>query len=189
MANFFAQTEALAFGLEADSVRHQLEAAGHPPEQVELLTPHKTFEGNRPTNSLLIDKLTPHALGSLIALYEHEFFVQGVVWRVNSFDQWGVELGKRLAIPIFEQLGGKVEPSSFKEFGFSRVTVGQPSSSMPSNGVFRPFETNWSGSTVTPASRSSTVRSAGDPFFVAGQKHQGGTLVVGVTVDPKKSSK
>jgi glucose-6-phosphate isomerase len=104
MANFFAQTEALAFGLEADSVRRQLEAAGLSPEQVELLTPHKTFEGNRPTNSLLIDRLTPHSLGALIALYEHKIFVQGVIWNINSFDQWGVELGKALAGVILPEL-------------------------------------------------------------------------------------
>ena len=104
MANFFAQTEALAFGLEADSVRRQLEAAGLSPEQVELLTPHKTFEGNRPTNSLLIDRLTPRSLGALIALYEHKIFVQGVIWNINSFDQWGVELGKALAGVILPEL-------------------------------------------------------------------------------------
>ncbi|MBT8060789.1 MAG: glucose-6-phosphate isomerase [Gammaproteobacteria bacterium] len=104
MANFFAQTEALAFGLEADSVRHQLQAAGLSPEQVELLTPHKTFEGNRPTNSLLIDRLTPRSLGALIALYEHKIFVQGVIWNINSFDQWGVELGKALAGVILPEL-------------------------------------------------------------------------------------
>ncbi|NNK32645.1 MAG: glucose-6-phosphate isomerase [Xanthomonadales bacterium] len=104
MANFFAQTEALAFGLEADSVRRQLQAAGLSPEQVELLTPHKTFEGNRPTNSLLIDRLTPRSLGALIALYEHKIFVQGVIWNINSFDQWGVELGKALAGVILPEL-------------------------------------------------------------------------------------
>jgi glucose-6-phosphate isomerase len=71
---------------------------------VELLVPHRTFEGNRPTNSLLIDKLTPETLGMLVALYEHKIFVQGVIWRINSFDQWGVELGKKLAKVILNEI-------------------------------------------------------------------------------------
>ena len=75
-------------------------------ERIALLTPHKTFEGNKPTNSLLIDKLTPRTLGSLIALYEHKIFVQGVIWNINSFDQWGVELGKVLAKTILPELAG-----------------------------------------------------------------------------------
>ena len=104
MANFFAQTEALAFGLPASQVEAQLAAAGLDEERIALLTPHKTFEGNKPTNSLLIDRLTPRALGSLIALYEHKIFVQGVIWNINSFDQWGVELGKALAGVILPEL-------------------------------------------------------------------------------------
>jgi glucose-6-phosphate isomerase len=96
MANFFAQTEALAFGKTADEVRKE----GVP----DWLVPHKVFEGNRPTNTLLADKLTPRRLGSLIALYEHKVFVQGVIWNVNSFDQWGVELGKVLAKRIVGEL-------------------------------------------------------------------------------------
>jgi glucose-6-phosphate isomerase len=96
MANFFAQTEALAFGKTAAEVRQE----GVP----EWLVPHKVFEGNRPTNTLLADRLTPHRLGSLIALYEHKVFVQGVIWNVNSFDQWGVELGKVLAKRIVAEL-------------------------------------------------------------------------------------
>jgi glucose-6-phosphate isomerase len=96
MANFFAQTEALAFGKTADEVRKE----GVP----DWLVPHKVFEGNRPTNTLLADKLTPRRLGSLVALYEHKVFVQGVIWNVNSFDQWGVELGKVLAKRIVVEL-------------------------------------------------------------------------------------
>jgi glucose-6-phosphate isomerase len=104
MANFFAQTEALAFGLPKETAREQLEAAGLPPDRIAMLTPHKSFEGNRPTNTLLIDRLTPRTLGSLIALYEHKIFVQGVIWNINSFDQWGVELGKVLAKVILPEL-------------------------------------------------------------------------------------
>jgi glucose-6-phosphate isomerase len=109
MANYFAQTEALAFGLSRETVQKQLESAGLSSEQVETLAPHKTFEGNRPTNSILIDKLTPKTLGSLIALYEHKIFVQGVIWNINSYDQWGVELGKQLASVILPELE-RLEP-------------------------------------------------------------------------------
>ena len=87
MANYFAQTEALAFGLRGRDVEAQLRESGMDDEHVELLKPHKTFEGNKPTNSLLVDRLTPRTLGSLIALYEHKIFVQGVVWNINSYDQ------------------------------------------------------------------------------------------------------
>ncbi|HTV19494.1 MAG TPA: hypothetical protein VMG12_12500, partial [Polyangiaceae bacterium] len=96
MANFFAQTEALAFGKTADEVRKEGVA--------EWLVPHKVFEGNRPTNTLLADRLTPRRLGSLVALYEHKVFVQGAIWNVNPFDQWGVELGKVLAKRIVGEL-------------------------------------------------------------------------------------
>jgi glucose-6-phosphate isomerase len=102
MANFFAQTEALAFGKTADEVR-----AENVPE---WLVPHKVFEGNRPTNTLLGDQLTPRRLGSLVALYEHKVFVQGVIWNVNSFDQWGVELGKVLAKRIVSELEAPGSP-------------------------------------------------------------------------------
>jgi glucose-6-phosphate isomerase len=95
-ANLFAQTEALAFGKTAEEVA----AEGVPAFQV----PHRTFEGNRPTNTILADRLTPAVLGALIALYEHKVFVQGSIWRVNSFDQWGVELGKALATRILPEL-------------------------------------------------------------------------------------
>jgi len=104
MANFFAQTEALAFGLSPETVEQQLRAGGASEETVALLKNHKSFEGNRPSNSLLIDRLTPRTLGSLIALYEHKIFVQGVIWNINSYDQWGVELGKVLAKAILPEL-------------------------------------------------------------------------------------
>jgi glucose-6-phosphate isomerase len=89
MANVFAQSEALAFGKTAEEVK----AEGTP----EALVPHRSFEGNRPSNTLLAERLTPHTLGALVALYEHSVFVQGVIWNIDSFDQWGVELGKALA--------------------------------------------------------------------------------------------
>ncbi|MGD8346502.1 MAG: glucose-6-phosphate isomerase [Lysobacterales bacterium] len=104
MANFFAQTEALAFGLRGSRAEAQMREAGMPDEQIERLRPHKTFEGNKPSNTLLIDRLTPRTLGSLIALYEHKIFVQGVIWNINSYDQWGVELGKVLARTILPEL-------------------------------------------------------------------------------------
>jgi glucose-6-phosphate isomerase len=106
MANFFAQTEALAFGLTRAEAETQLRAAGLPNEQIALLAPHKTFEGNKPTNSILFDRLTPRTLGALIALYEHKIFAQGVIWNINSYDQWGVELGKALAGVILPELEG-----------------------------------------------------------------------------------
>ncbi len=97
MANFFAQTEALMRGRTLGEVEEELRVKGFSDEEIRILAPHKVFEGNRPSNTLLFDRLTPRALGTLIAIYEHAIFVQGVVWRVNSFDQWGVELGKVLA--------------------------------------------------------------------------------------------
>lgn len=103
MANFFAQTEALMKGRIPEEVRKELEATGMAKEELEALLPHKVFPGNRPTNSLLIKKLTPRTLGSLIAMYEMKIFVQGIIWRINSFDQWGVELGKVLAKTILEE--------------------------------------------------------------------------------------
>ena len=103
MANLFAQTEALAFGKTAAEVA----AEGTPAE----LVPHRVFEGNRPTNTLLLDRLTPRSLGALVALYEHSVFVQGVIWNIDSFDQWGVELGKALAQRVAPELDGAVEPA------------------------------------------------------------------------------
>jgi glucose-6-phosphate isomerase len=98
MANFFAQTEALAFG----KTRTEVEVEGVPAFQV----PHRTFRGNHPTNTIMAEKLTPYVLGQLVAMYEHKVFTQGTIWNINSFDQWGVELGKVLANRIVPQLAG-----------------------------------------------------------------------------------
>ncbi len=106
LANFFAQSEALAFGKTAEEVRAELRAQGLAPEAVERLVSHKVFAGNRPSTSILYRKLTPFRLGTLIALYEHKIFTQGMIWNVNSFDQWGVELGKVLAGRILPELAG-----------------------------------------------------------------------------------
>lgn len=104
MANYFAQTEALAFGLTMDEVVENLKNEGLNDVEIQKLAPYKVFEGNRPTNSILIDELTPRTLGSLIAMYEHKIFVQGIIWGVDSFDQWGVQLGKVLANKILPEL-------------------------------------------------------------------------------------
>ena len=102
MANLFAQTQALAFGKTVDQVR----AEGTP----EALVPHRVFEGNRPSNTILADRLTPHTLGALVALYEHSVFVQGAIWNIDSFDQWGVELGKALAKQTASELASASDP-------------------------------------------------------------------------------
>jgi glucose-6-phosphate isomerase len=104
LSNFFAQPEALMRGKTEAEARAELEADGLSPEQVEALLPHKVFTGDRPTNSILFPLVDPFTLGMLIALYEHKIFVQGVVWQINSFDQWGVELGKQLAKSILPEL-------------------------------------------------------------------------------------
>ncbi|MCS6851399.1 MAG: glucose-6-phosphate isomerase [Gemmataceae bacterium] len=104
LANFFAQTEALMKGKTAEEVRAELERAGLPRDEIEKLVPQRTFPGNKPTNSILFQKLTPRTLGMLIALYEHKIFTQGIIWGINSFDQWGVELGKQLARVILPEL-------------------------------------------------------------------------------------
>jgi glucose-6-phosphate isomerase len=104
LANFFAQTEALMRGKTEAEARTELEAQGLSGAELARLLPHKVFPGNRPTNSILYRKLTPRTLGSLIALYEHKIFVQGIIWNINSFDQWGVELGKQLARAIQTEL-------------------------------------------------------------------------------------
>ncbi|HSP07902.1 MAG TPA: glucose-6-phosphate isomerase, partial [Acidobacteriota bacterium] len=101
-ANLFAQAEALAFGKTAEEVR----AEG----TKDWLVPHRTFEGNRPSNMILLDRLTPEALGKLVALYEHSVFTQGVIWSIDSFDQWGVELGKVLATRIVQELESPAQP-------------------------------------------------------------------------------
>jgi glucose-6-phosphate isomerase len=104
LSNFFAQTEALMRGKSESEARDELEGGGLGAEAVARLLPHKVFGGNRPTNSILFRRLTPRALGMLVALYEQKIFVQGVIWNVNSFDQWGVELGKQLAGKILPEL-------------------------------------------------------------------------------------
>jgi glucose-6-phosphate isomerase len=112
LSNFFAQTEALMNGKREEEVEEELLKEGKNNEQVAKLTPFKIFAGNKPTTSILIKKLTPFTLGALIALYEHKIFVQGVIWNVYSFDQWGVELGKQLANKILPQLKTDEEVSS-----------------------------------------------------------------------------
>jgi len=108
LANFFAQSEALAFGKTVDEVRGELAGQGMAGAALEALVPHKVFTGNRPSTSILYRRLTPFRLGTLVALYEHKIFTQGVIWDVNSFDQWGVELGKALAGRILPELGDDV---------------------------------------------------------------------------------
>jgi glucose-6-phosphate isomerase len=102
MANLFAQTEALAFG----KTREQVAAEGIPDWQA----PHRVFEGNRPSNTILAERLTPYSLGTLVALYEHSVFTQGVIWNIDSFDQWGVELGKQLAKRTSPELESTDDP-------------------------------------------------------------------------------
>jgi len=104
LSNFFAQTEALLNGKTLEEAQSELIKAGKPDEEVEFLAPHKVFEGNKPSNSILVKKIDPRTLGSLIAMYEHKIFVQGVIWNINSYDQWGVELGKQLANKILPEL-------------------------------------------------------------------------------------
>jgi glucose-6-phosphate isomerase len=110
LSNFFAQTEALMRGKTEAEARVELQAAGMDAKAIEALLPHKVFEGNKPTNSILFEKLTPRTLGRLIALYEHKIFVQGIIWNINSYDQWGVELGKQLAAHLQVELrsGGEI---------------------------------------------------------------------------------
>jgi glucose-6-phosphate isomerase len=103
MANFFAQTEALMRGRTAEEAKAEMRDSGLTGDRVEALAAHRTFPGNRPTNTILVERLSPEALGALIAMYEHRIFTQGVVWGVNSYDQWGVELGKQLAGVILEE--------------------------------------------------------------------------------------
>src|ERR1700712_4238862 len=112
LSNFFAQTEALMNGKSHEEVVAELKAAGKSPEEIEKLAPFKEFDGNRPTNSILVKKITPRNLGSLIAMYEHKIFVQGIIWNIYSFDQWGVELGKQLAGKILPELRNNDDVSS-----------------------------------------------------------------------------
>nr|CAD2170346.1 unnamed protein product [Meloidogyne enterolobii] len=104
LANFLAQTEALMKGKSSEEVESELKQSGMDETKIKEILPHKVFEGNRPTNTLLLPKITPNTLGSLIAIYEHKIFVQGIIWGINSFDQWGVELGKQLAKVIQSEL-------------------------------------------------------------------------------------
>ncbi|XP_028036722.1 glucose-6-phosphate isomerase [Bombyx mandarina] len=106
LANFLAQTEALMKGKTADEAKAELEKSGMAPEAIDKILPHKVFKGNRPTNSIVLKKITPFTLGALIAMYEHKIFTQGVIWDINSYDQWGVELGKQLAKAIEPELQG-----------------------------------------------------------------------------------
>jgi glucose-6-phosphate isomerase len=112
LSNFFAQTEALMKGKTAEEVRAELKGSKLSPEALEKLVPQKMFAGNKPTNSILFQKVTPRTLGMLIVLYEHKIFTQGIVWNINSFDQWGVELGKQLAKVILPELKGAAEVNS-----------------------------------------------------------------------------
>jgi glucose-6-phosphate isomerase len=107
VANVLAQSEALMLGKTEEEVVSELKAQGMGKEQIKELTPHKVFPGNRPSNTLFYPKLTPELLGSLVALYEHKVFVQGVIWNVNSYDQWGVELGKQLAKALLPKVQGQ----------------------------------------------------------------------------------
>lgn len=112
LSNFFAQPEALMNGKTLAEATEELRAAGKSEEEIQMLAPHKVFEGNKPTNSIFVDTIDPKTLGALIALYEHKIFTQGVVWNINSFDQWGVELGKQLAKKIIPELEkGEKDPN------------------------------------------------------------------------------
>jgi glucose-6-phosphate isomerase len=109
LSNYFAQTEALMMGKTLEEVQKELKATGMSSEEIEYQSPFRVFEGNKPTNSILFKKLTPRTLGTLIAMYEHKIFVQGVIWNIFSFDQWGVELGKVLAKKILPELASNSE--------------------------------------------------------------------------------
>uniref|UniRef100_A0A8C1I234 Glucose-6-phosphate isomerase n=1 Tax=Cyprinus carpio carpio TaxID=630221 RepID=A0A8C1I234_CYPCA len=112
VANFLAQTEALMKGKTTEEAKKELEAGGLSADKLEKILPHKVFQGNKPTNSIIFKKLSPYTLGALIAMYEHKIFIQGVMWEINSFDQWGVELGKQLAKKIEAELQDSAEVTS-----------------------------------------------------------------------------
>lgn len=112
LSNVFAQAEALMKGKTAAEVRAEFEAQGASEEKIQALLNHKIFSGNRPSNTILVEKITPRTLGKLIAMYEHKIFVQGVIWNVNSYDQWGVELGKQLAKKILPEIKGAEDASA-----------------------------------------------------------------------------
>jgi glucose-6-phosphate isomerase len=113
LANFLAQTQALMLGKTREEARAELEAQGLSGDALEELLPHKVFKGNRPTTSIMFDQLTPYTLGKLIALYEHKIFVQGIIWDINSYDQWGVEYGKQIAQQILPLLKNGDEINDF----------------------------------------------------------------------------
>jgi len=115
LANFFAQTRALMKGKTEAEARAELEAAGMPEEVIKDVLPHKIFEGNKPTNSIVFETLDPRTLGALLAMYEHKIFVQGVLWNINSFDQWGVEYGKQLAADIQRELATRQPTSQYDD--------------------------------------------------------------------------
>ncbi len=115
LANYFAQTRALMKGKTEAQARAELEAAGYSEEVIKDVLPHKIFEGNKPTNSIIFESLDPRTLGALLAMYEHKVFVQGVIWDINSFDQWGVEYGKQLASDIQEELHNRQETSAYDD--------------------------------------------------------------------------
>ena len=119
MSNFFAQTEALLMGKTEAQVKTEFEAQGITAEKAAFLAPFKVFSGNKPTNTLLINKLTPETLGALVALYEHKIFVQGIIWNIYSYDQWGVELGKQLANSILSE----IESGNIKNHDSSTITL------------------------------------------------------------------
>lgn len=112
LSNFFAQTEALAFGKTREVVDAEFAAQGKDPAAMEYVAPYKVFEGNRPTNSILLKEITPYSLGALIAMYEHKIFVQGAILNIFTFDQWGVELGKQLASRILPELENEAKIDS-----------------------------------------------------------------------------
>ncbi|MGL5956849.1 MAG: glucose-6-phosphate isomerase, partial [Brevinema sp.] len=112
LSNYFAQTEALMKGKSYQEVQEELKKSGKTEEEIVTLAPFKVFSGNRPTNSFLFTKMTPYTLGMLVAMYEHKIFVQGIIWNIYSFDQWGVELGKVLAGKILPELANQEPVSS-----------------------------------------------------------------------------
>ena len=112
LSNFFAQTEALMNGKSLEEVEAEMTLAEHSKDEIKKLAPHKVFEGNRPTNSILVKQIDPYTLGALVAMYEHKIFTQGVIWNIYSFDQWGVELGKVLAKGILPELENDESVSS-----------------------------------------------------------------------------
>jgi glucose-6-phosphate isomerase len=112
LSNFFAQTEALMKGKSLSEVEAEMRKAGKSEEEIQRIAPHRVFEGNRPTNSILVKQITPYTLGQLVALYEHKIATQGMIWNIFSFDQWGVELGKVLANGILPELSGDARVES-----------------------------------------------------------------------------